>query len=154
MHHNKIVRITEAGEVSDFVKQDVYDRCRWAACTWIRRTISVWCATGAPDHQVIQIVRSGTGRRISLNQLTLCIEVHDLRTILLSGIWRNLYDRYGRESCLSFRSKVAYVCGAGRNKRRTRAPALLSERHYSLGRWQRAVRRGQPGRPPPRFAHE
>jgi len=32
MHQNKIVRITESGEMADFVKEGVYEVMRWADC--------------------------------------------------------------------------------------------------------------------------
>jgi hypothetical protein len=85
MHHNKIVEITEAGEVSDFVKEGAYDLMPVGGVHVEPADHSVWCATDPGEKNRSEIVHFNTQGQLLEHYPAPGAGPHDLNDLVLRG---------------------------------------------------------------------
>jgi len=85
MHHNKIVTITEAGEVSDFVKEGVYDLMPVGGVHVDPADHSVWCATDPGEKNRSEIVHFDAQGKLLERHTAPGPGPHDLNDLVLRG---------------------------------------------------------------------
>jgi hypothetical protein len=85
MHHNKIVRITESGEVKDFVKEGVYELMPVGGVHVEPADHSVWCATDPGEKNRSEIVHFDAHGRLLERYVAPGLGPHDLNDLVLRG---------------------------------------------------------------------
>jgi sugar lactone lactonase YvrE len=83
MHHNKIVRITETGEVSDFVKEGLYDLMPVGGVHVDPVDHSVWCATDPGEKNRSEIVHFDAQGKLLERYTAPGTGPHDLNDLVL-----------------------------------------------------------------------
>ena len=85
MHHNKIVRITESGEMVDYVKDGVYDLMPVGGVHVNPADHSVWCATDPGDKNRSEIVHFDSRGKLLERYRAPGEGPHDLNDLVLRG---------------------------------------------------------------------
>ena len=85
MHHNKIVRITESGEVADFVKEGLYDLMPVGGVHVDPADHSVWCATDPGEKNRSEIVHFDAQGKLLERYTAPGAGAHDLNDLVLRG---------------------------------------------------------------------
>ena len=85
MHHNKIVRITESGEMSDFVREGVYDLMPVGGVHVDPADHSVWCATDPGEKNRSEIVHFDAQGKLLERYTAPGAGPHDLNDLVLRG---------------------------------------------------------------------
>jgi sugar lactone lactonase YvrE len=83
MHHNNIMRLTESGEVSDFVKQDAYDLMPVGGVHVDPKDHSVWCATDPGEKNRSEIVHFDAQGKLLERYAAPGAGSHDLNDLVL-----------------------------------------------------------------------
>lgn len=85
MYRKKIVRITEAGELSDFVKEGIYDLMPVGGVHVDPVDHSIWCATDPGEKNRSEIVHFGQNGKLLERYTAPGTGSHDLNDLLLRG---------------------------------------------------------------------
>ena len=85
MHHNKIVRITESGEIADFVKEGLYDLMPVGGVHVDPADHSVWCATDPGEKHRSEIVHFDAQGKLLERYTAPGAGPHDLNDLVLRG---------------------------------------------------------------------
>lgn len=83
MHHNEIVRITEAGAISDFVKEGIYDLMPVGGVHIDPADQSVWCATDPGEKNRSEIVHFDLSGKLIEHYAAPGVGPHDLNDLVL-----------------------------------------------------------------------
>jgi hypothetical protein len=84
-YHNKIVRISEAGKVTDFVKEGIYDLMPVGGVHVDPADYSVWCATDPGKKNRSEIVHFDTGGKLLERYAPSTPGPHGLNDLVLHG---------------------------------------------------------------------
>jgi sugar lactone lactonase YvrE len=85
MHHNKIVRITESGEIEDLVKEGLYDLMPVGGVHVDPADHSVWCATDPGERNRSEIVHFDAQGELVERYAAPGTGPHDLNDLVLRG---------------------------------------------------------------------
>ena len=85
MYHNKIVRITESGEIADFVKEGLYDLMPVGGVHVDPADHSVWCATDPGEKSRSEIVHFDAEGKLVERYTAPGPGPHDLNDLVLRG---------------------------------------------------------------------
>jgi hypothetical protein len=85
MHLRKIVRITESGEVADFVKEDLYDLMPVGGVHVDPADHSVWCATDPGEKNRSELVQFDAQGKLAERYAAPGAGAHDLNDLVLRG---------------------------------------------------------------------
>ena len=85
MHHKKIVRITESGELADFVKEGLYDLMPVGGVHLDPADHSVWCATDPGEKNRSEIVHFDAEGKLLERYTAPGAGAHDLNDLVLRG---------------------------------------------------------------------
>jgi hypothetical protein len=85
MHHNKIVRITESGEIADFVKEGLYDLGPVGGVHVDPVDHSVWCATDPGEKNRSELVHFDAQGKLVERYTAPGAGPHDLNDLVLRG---------------------------------------------------------------------
>ena len=85
MHHNKIVRITESGEIADFVQEGLYDLMPVGGVHVDPADQSVWCATDPGEKNRSEIVHFDAQGKLVERYTAPGAGPHDLNDLVLRG---------------------------------------------------------------------
>jgi hypothetical protein len=85
MHHNKIFRITESGEIADFVKEGLYDLMPVGGVHVDPLDHSVWCATDPGEKNRSELVHFDAEGQLVERYTAPGAGPHDLNDLVLRG---------------------------------------------------------------------